>query len=114
MNCLSTYFREMTNKKKRQKQSHLLECNYYFSVLQHIATHLTNASRYEYSSWSQVLKQLASTPQNRSYHVGIDATIATVHKSSESPTIHRTSQTTNEKEMVASIRSEIIFEVSVF
>jgi hypothetical protein len=46
--------------------------------------------------------------------VGIDATIATVHKSTESATIHRTNQTTNGKEMVASIRSEIIFEVSVF
>jgi hypothetical protein len=46
--------------------------------------------------------------------VGIDATIATEHKSTESVTIHRTSQTTNGKEMVTSIRSEIKFQVSVF
>jgi len=46
--------------------------------------------------------------------VGIDATIATVHKSTQTATIYRTSQTTNEKEMVASIRSQTKFEVSAF
>jgi len=46
--------------------------------------------------------------------VGIDATIATVHKSTQTATIYRTSQTTNGKEMVASIRSQTKFEVSAF
>lgn len=82
--------------------------------MQHIATRLTNFRRYRYSSWSQVLKQLASTAQRTRASVGIDATIATVHRATEIATIHRPSQTTDRKEMVASIRSEIIFEVSVF
>ena len=46
--------------------------------------------------------------------MGIDATIATVHKSTQTATIYRTSQTTNGKEMVASIRSQTKFEVSAF